>query len=34
MDGRIRVESLNAPVDYITPDTPAEIMGMVVHRAG
>lgn len=34
MDGRIRVESLNAPVDYITADSPAEIMGMVVHRAG
>lgn len=34
LDGRIRVESLNAPVDFITPDTQAEIMGMVVHRAG
>ncbi len=34
LDGRIRVESLNAPVDYITADSPAEIMGMVVHRAG
>jgi phage repressor protein C with HTH and peptisase S24 domain len=34
MDGRIRVESLNAPVDFITPESPAEIIGMVVHRAG
>jgi len=34
MDGRVRVESLNAPVDYLTPDSAAEIIGMVVHRAG
>jgi phage repressor protein C with HTH and peptisase S24 domain len=34
MDGRIRVESLNAPTDYITAESPAEILGMVVHRAG
>ena len=33
-DGKVRLESLNAPTDYLTPDNPGEVLGMVVHRAG
>lgn len=34
MDGKVRLEALNAPTDYLTPDRPGEVMGEVVYRAG
>lgn len=33
-DGKIRVESYNAPVDYLSPLDDAEILGLVVDRNG
>jgi phage repressor protein C with HTH and peptisase S24 domain len=34
LDGKVRLEALNAPTDYLTPDHVADIIGQVVHRAG
>lgn len=33
-DGRIRVESYNAPTDYLSEDDNAEVLGLVVDRNG